>query len=319
MKSTSSTSTKNSTPPWVDSILEEFLQYQQIDEGSADHTVEAYRRDLLQFFQWIPSSATLDSISEESIHDYLSDLHQREFKPTSMARKMSSLRQFFNFCCLEKNLKFNPTEGTQSPHLPQRLPKFLSLDQVNQLLLTVDEGLSYPTALGESLKARDRAMIYLLYATGLRVSELTSLTHHQVDLSLGYLKIRGKGNHERIAPFAPIAGQYLHSYLESYRTRLIGPVETQNLFLNHRGIQITRQGFWKILKKFAVRAGIDASLSPHVLRHSFATHLLTSGINLRSLQMLLGHSDLCTTQIYTHLTPEHLKTAHRKYHPRGGE
>jgi integrase/recombinase XerD len=158
-------------------------------------------------------------------------------------------------------------------------------------------------------------MVYLLYATGLRVSELTQLDSHQVDLSMSYLRTRGKGNKERIVPFAPVAGEKLKDYQDHFRPQL--KPETDLLFLNHRGFGMTRQAFWKVLKGLAMEAGLPDSLSPHVLRHSFATHLLQSGMNLRSLQMLLGHSDLSTTQIYTHITPEHLKEAHQQYHPRG--
>jgi integrase/recombinase XerD len=160
-------------------------------------------------------------------------------------------------------------------------------------------------------------MVYLLYAAGIRVSELTSLTPHDLDLSMGYTRVRGKGRKERIAPFAPVAGDRIRPYLEDHRRDLLP--KTDHLFLNHRGFALTRQAFWEILGKIAHRAGLpNGSVSPHVLRHSFATHLLEAGVNLRSLQMLLGHSDLSTTQVYAHVTPEHLQKAHRKFHPRGG-
>jgi integrase/recombinase XerD len=161
-------------------------------------------------------------------------------------------------------------------------------------------------------------MVYLIYATGLRVTELVSLTVGQVDIQQGYLRVRGKGEKERITPFASIAGERLAAYLEKYRGLLISPKKpTQTVFLSHYGDPLTRKSFWETLKRLASQAGVTSKLSPHMLRHSFATHLLQSGMNLRSLQMLLGHSDLSTTQIYTHIAPEHLKSSHRKYHPRG--
>ena len=186
------------------------------------------------------------------------------------------------------------------------------------LLDAADRGINYKAPEKEiaALHARDAAMVYLLYATGLRVSELVGLTLHKIELQQGYVRVRGKGDKERITPFAPIAGEKLKLYLDQFRPEL--HPQDQSAFVNHRGETITRQTFWKTLKELAKEAKIPSTLSPHVLRHSFATHLLQSGMNLRSLQMLLGHSDLSTTQIYTHVAPEHLKDSHKKYHPRGG-
>ncbi len=209
----------------------------------------------------------------------------------------------------------NPTDLLKSPKQPQCLPKFLTQEQVGSLLLITETGIPYRENHEKALHTRDRAMVYLLYATGLRVSELVGLTTHDLDLAMSYLRVKGKGEKERITPFAPVAGKHLALYLEEHRPRL--HPATDHFFLNERGFALTRQAVWRILKSLALQAGISAPLSPHVLRHSFATHLLQSGMNLRSLQMLLGHSDLSTTQIYTHVTPEHLKAAHRKYHPRG--
>jgi integrase/recombinase XerD len=308
---------KNISNQPIKDVIHDFLEAQRIDQGSADSTIQAYSLDLHQFADWwieLTSSDPLTSVTLQSFLKHLSDLQQ---KPSSIARKISALRQFFKFCCLEKGLEINPAEQLQSPSLPQVLPKFLTHEEVDLLLNAAEQGIPYPSSQGkrECLQSRDRAMVYLLYATGIRVSELCGLTSHQIDLELGYLKINGKGDQERIAPFAPAAGEKLRDYLEVFRLRL-NP-NTDHLFLNHRGFAITRQAFWKILKDLALHAGIPTSLSPHVLRHSFATHLLQSGMNLRSLQMLLGHSDLSTTQVYTHITPEHLKEAHEKYHPRG--
>jgi integrase/recombinase XerD len=232
---------------------------------------------------------------------------------------VSSLRQFFKFCCVERGMKTNPAEHLRSPSIPKRLPKHLSSEEVTALLTSVETGLPYSGALGDALRTRDCAMIYLLYATGLRVSELVGLAVHELDLEMGYLRVRGKGGKERIAPFADVAGDRLRAYIDQSRPGLGGSKAQNALFLGLRGEPLTRQAFWKTLGQIARLAEIRKPISPHVLRHSFATHLLQSGINLRSLQILLGHSDLSTTQIYTHVTPEHLKKAHRRFHPRGGD
>ncbi len=313
----------------IENWIEDFLQFQRIDRGASDHTIEAYQTDLHQFTQWVqknhPQASPQVWIEAQWVQSFLNHLHTLNQKSSSLARKSSCLKQFFKFCCLEKGLEKNPTENLHHPIQPKRLPRFLSLDQVNQLLDAVNLGLPYASIhngqngqksqKGDCLRARDKAMTYLLYATGLRISELLSLTAHQIDLSMSYLKIKGKGDKERITPFAPIAGEAVRVYMEDYRP-LLKPV-SDLIFLNHHGLGLSRQAFWKTLKSLALLAEIPDTLSPHVLRHSFATHLLQSGMNLRSLQMLLGHSDLSTTQIYTHITPEALKMAHKRYHPRG--
>jgi integrase/recombinase XerD len=299
----------------IRNALDSFVDSQRIDRGSSERTVEAYRRDLLQFAAWIPKGTTLSEIDPAMLGKFLSSLSRQGCRATSLARKASVLRQFFKFCCLEKHLKTNPAEGLESPSLPKRLPKHLSTEKVDVLLRTTDVGIAYQVDCEELLAA--------LYATGLRVSELVNLRLGNLQIEQGYLRVRGKGDKERITPFAPVAGEKLLTYLKSHRSALESPKDSQKtdfVFLTTRrdGKPISRVSFWKNLKTLALQAGIPSSISPHVLRHSFATHLLQSGINLRSLQMLLGHADLSTTQIYTHVTPEHLKSTHRKYHPRGG-
>jgi integrase/recombinase XerD len=298
--------------PWIRS----FLDARRIDRGASDRTIEAYRRDLLQFAETLPQGLAPEKITPAHLQDYILKLSQEKQKPASIARKTSALRQFFKFCCLEKKLTENPAENLESPKQGQRLPKNLSNEDISALLAAADTGLAYAhDETASALRARDRAIVYLLYATGLRISELTGLTPHDVDLQLGYLRVKGKGGKERIAPFAPVAGEHLRHWIEEHRASL--QPATDHVFINSRGLALTRQSVWKTLKELALQAGISTTLSPHKLRHSFATHLLQSGMNLRSLQMLLGHSDLSTTQIYAHVTPEHLKTAHKKYHPRG--
>lgn len=309
--------------------LEAFLEHLKLDRGVADLTLAAYRRDFVQFSQWLGDRPA----TSDELHCYVASLHSSGQKPASIARKISTLRQFYKFCCLERGLRENPAEQLRSPIQPARLPKYLTITQIEALLTAVAQGRHRPlgsedtlarTHLHSALHARDRAMITLLYATGLRVSELVGLTTHDIDFAQDYARVKGKGGKLRIAPFAPIAREELQNYIDQFRPMLL-PKKTsitaqtpEHIFLNHRGQPLSRQAFWMHLKDYAAAAGLQSSkISPHVLRHSFATHLLQSGMNLRSLQTLLGHSDLSTTQIYTHVSPEHLKDAHRKFHPRG--
>lgn len=300
---------------------DEFLRAKRLDCGAADLTIEAYKRDLAQFIEWLSKKGdfSFEKIQFEELQGYFSHLQsQQKQSPASISRKLSCLRQFFKFCCTEKSLTQNPLESFESPKPLRRLPHLLSFEEVSSLLDSTEIGLPYPPGpQAELLHSRDRALVYLIYATGARVSEILSLTPHQVEYSLNYLKIKGKGEKERFAPFTPLVGEILKKYAEIDRPQL-NP-QTDLLFLNRRGFGLSRQGFWKTLKNISIQAGIMQRVSPHVLRHSFASHLLESGMNLRSLQMLLGHSDLSTTQIYTHLNPEHLKSAHQEYHPRGKE
>ncbi len=305
-------------------IIDEFLESKRVDRGLAQKTIQAYRGDLIQFFSWLPPLYDLQQINEETLSAFIKFLTQQSLQPVSVGRKLSSIRQFFQFCCLEKNFGQNPAQDFSPPKVTQRLPHFLSVAQVTLILKAADEGLPYPGRDAEHLKARDRALFYLLYATGLRISELLSLTTHQLELANGYLRVSGKGGKERIAPFVPAAAARLTDYLDHHRPYLLAQFQDDSLtdrkmiFLNSRGQTLSRQYCWKMLKRLAIQAQISTPLYPHLLRHSFATHLLQSGISLRTLQMLLGHSDIATTQIYTHLAPEDLKKAHQKHHPRGG-
>ncbi len=298
--------------------IEKFLESRRIDRGASEHTLDSYGRDLRQFVRHLGEERALADISATDISSFVSSFSQENHAVnTTLARKISTLRQFFKFCCLELNLNESPARDIRSPKAEKRLPHHLTDTQIQALLEQTAIGLPYQSPLAPALQARDAAMVYLMYATGVRVSEMIGLTPHNLDLSLGYIRVKGKGSKERIAPFAPIAGEKIAQYLKNHRSEL--HPASEHLFVNHRGFALTRQAFWDILGKIALGAGIPKELvSPHVLRHSFATHLLQAGMNLRSLQTLLGHSDLSTTQIYAHVTPEHLQKAHRKYHPRGG-
>lgn len=296
-----------------------FITSCRIDRGASEKTIEAYRRDLNQLFRFLPSPDSVSDLRAEHLEQFIASLYRQGQKAASVARKISVIRQFFKFCCLEKNLTHNPAESLSSPLPGHRLPKHLSLEQVQSLLDAIEIGLPYPKSgsRSEAFQARDRAMVYLLYATGLRVSELVGLQLHQLDLEQGYLRVKGKGGKERLVPFAPAAGERLLTYLTKHRAFLLSLEAGSFLFLNPEGVGLSRQSFWKTLKRAALQAGISVSISPHMLRHSFATHMLQAGIGLRSLQTLLGHADLSTTQIYTHVAPEHLKAAHKRFHPRG--
>lgn len=299
----------------TEALLGAFFDSLRLDRGASELTLQAYRRDLLQWRNTLTESPKLSQVSAQDLAQYITALHRQGLKPASISRKVSALRQFFRFLCLEHDLEANPAEHLHPPKGARKLPRHLSLEEVSKLLDSADQGLPYLRDPEQALRLRDSAMVYLLYATGLRVSELCGLQLGQVDLDAGYLRVKGKGEKERIVPFAQAAGQRIQIWLQAGRPGL-KPL-TDHLFLNPRGLALSRQSFWKTLGQIAIQAGITTHLSPHGLRHSFATHLLQAGMSLRSVQMLLGHSDVSTTQIYTHLSPEHLKQAHKKFHPRG--
>ncbi len=292
------------------SYIELFRAHLRVDRGLSENTVEAYTSDLTQIFSTI--RADFADVTTEDLRAAIPS----GLESTTLARKVSALRQFYVFLLREEHLRTNPAEDLDFPRRKKALPQFLTAAQMQELLGAAAEGLPYRTEkLRAFLHKRDFAMVLLLYATGMRVSELVSLRKDAVDTQQGILRAFGKGSKERLIPFAPAAGEAILEYLTE-RGRLFAD-EDATLFLNHTGEALTREMFWRILKRLAVMAGIDASLSPHVLRHTFATHLLQAGMNLRTLQLLLGHSDLATTQIYTHVTPEHLRETHANFHPRG--
>ncbi|MCM0605528.1 MAG: tyrosine recombinase [Xanthomonadaceae bacterium] len=293
--------------------LELFLGSLRVDEGRSENTVQSYSRDLKQLSE---SHGNLKSLTSEELTQFFHKLSKQGMSAATINRKLSAIRQFYKFLVLEGELENNPASQIESPGLEKRLPKLLSHESIEMLIEAARTGLPYSdNPKREALVHRDHTMIILLYATGMRVSELVNLTVPQFDSDLCAVKVSGKGSKTRWIPMAPQAGALLSAHLAHYRP-LLNPAD-DSLFVNDRGGRITRQGFWEILKKLGTLSGIPENLSPHVLRHSFATHLLQNGMNLRSLQQLLGHSDLSTTQIYTHITPQYLKDAHKKFHPRG--
>ncbi len=290
--------------------IDKYIDALWLEKGLSDNTRESYRRDLSAFSQWLqPRGATLMAADETLLGEYMAYRLAPSKSPRSAARSLSCLRGFYNYWLREKQLSVNPTANIPSPKLGQPIPKSLSEAEVDQLLLAPD----IDTAIG----LRDKTMIELLYATGLRVSELVSLTISQVNIRQGVVRVIGKGAKERLVPVGEEALDWLTRYLRHSRPELLGMKASEVLFPSQRGRGMTRQTFWHRLKHWASVAGIEQALSPHTLRHAFATHLLNHGADLRVVQLLLGHSDLSTTQIYTHIAKTRMQELHAEHHPRG--
>ena len=291
-----------------DLLADQFINHLRVERGLADNTIQSYSRDLLRFFQFLegrkrsPLHATQDDIM-----DYMGTL-QKALSARSCARSLSALKMFFRFLVTEGRIEGSPARLLGTPKLPRRLPGVLTRDEVDMLLAQPDPS--------NQRGYRDKAMLELLYATGLRVSELVGLQMSNINLEAGYVRMVGKGSKERMVPMGTKALEVLKAYLSEARGKLLKNKSSSSLFLNSRGGPLSRQGFWKIIKKYGKKAGIRKEITPHKLRHSFASHLLEGGADLRSVQVMLGHADISTTQIYTHITRERLKQIHAKYHPR---
>lgn len=296
--------------PDGNNIIERFIDAIWSEHGLSDNTLMAYRRDLEAATIWLSDSGVaLVSAEKDQLLKYLASCAQRGAKARTTARQLSSLRRFYHYLLREGLRKTNPTSQIESPKLGKPLPIVLSEDQVEQLLKAPDT----KTTLG----LRDRAMLETLYATGLRVSELIGLVFSQLGLEAGVIRVIGKGNKERLVPLGEESIDWLTRYLELARPAITHKQASDILFPTMRGGAMTRQAFWYNIKRYARYAGIKQKLSPHTLRHAFATHLLNHGADLRVVQMLLGHSDLSTTQIYTQVARERLKNLHEQHHPRG--
>ncbi|MCL9781044.1 site-specific tyrosine recombinase XerD [Vibrio sp. S4M6] len=291
-------------------IVEQFLDSMWLERGLSENTVASYRTDLAKLLNWMEqNNYKLDFISLSGLQDYQAWLADKEYKQTSRARMLSAIRRLFQYLHREKIRADDPTALLISPKLPQRLPKDLTEEQVEALLDAPNPN--------DSMELRDKAMLELLYATGLRVTELVSLTMENMSLRQGVVRITGKGGKERLVPMGENAVDWIEKFIKQGRGELLGQNTSDVVFPSKRARQMTRQTFWHRIKHYAVIAGIDSErLSPHVLRHAFATHLLNYGADLRVVQMLLGHSDLSTTQIYTHVATERLKQIHNEHHPR---
>lgn len=292
-------------------IIDEFCDALWLEDGLAKNTLEAYRRDLSQFATWIESRhrKALVSADQADIQSYLGYQFRKKTRATSVARFLSALKRFYRYCLRQGRIKADPTLKIDSPKLPRGLPKSLTEEDVENLLAAP----SADTALG----LRDKAMLETLYASGLRVSELVKLKLGQVSQDMGVVRVVGKGSKERLVPLGEEAIAWIRQYLSEARPRLLGARAADDLFVTARGAAMTRQMFWHLLRRYATRAGLKKGISPHTLRHAFATHLLNHGADLRVVQLLLGHSDISTTQIYTHVARERLKQLHAKHHPRG--
>jgi integrase/recombinase XerD len=289
--------------------LQPFLDSLWLESGLSKNTVEAYQRDLLAFAAWLSKDEiTLSSATREDILRYQGVRLRESRKARSEARLLSSLRRFYRYLCREEIRESDPTTQIESPRLGRPLPEGLTEEEVEALLEQPD--------IKQNLGLRDRTMLEVLYATGLRVSELVSLTVEQLNMRQGLIRCIGKGNKERLVPLGEVALDWLQQYqIEARPLLLLGHV-SEDLFPTRRGKAMTRQAFWYLIKRYAQQAEIKKHLSPHTLRHAFATHLLNHGADLRVVQLLLGHSDLSTTQIYTHVARERLKSLHASHHPR---
>ncbi|MEQ1638758.1 MAG: site-specific tyrosine recombinase XerD [Methylococcales bacterium] len=289
-------------------LIDQFLDAVWVEQGLSENTLSAYGSDLRIFAHWLKSRSMLE-VNTGDLSRFLASRFQEGIGNRSSARILSSLRRFYGYYIRENNITIDPTALIESPHIGRPLPHSLTEEDV-ELLLNAPET---ATTLG----FRDKTMLEMLYATGLRVSELVNLTLDQISLRQGVVRIVGKGNKERLVPVGEEAMDWMEKYLNESRLTLLAGRQCSYVFVTNRGDNMTRQAFWHIIKRYALKAGISKSLSPHTLRHAFATHLLNHGADLRVVQLLLGHSDLSTTQIYTHIARERLKDLHSKFHPRG--
>ncbi|PRO66763.1 site-specific tyrosine recombinase XerD [Alkalicoccus urumqiensis] len=289
--------------------IEEFIHYLTVEKNLAANSIQAAERDLRSYHRFLEASgrSRWTDVTRTDILLYLRDLHDRGRAPSTTARVLSSIRTFHQFLLREKWSDHDPSVHIERPKQQQNLPKVLSSSEVEALL-------QHPGS-EKPLDLRTKAMLEMMYATGMRVSELVSLTTADLHAEMGFVQCRGKGGKERIIPLGSHALDAVTNYIQFGRSRLLRAKE-QALFVNHHGRPLTRQGFWKILKQTARDAGVDKELSPHMLRHSFATHLLENGADLRAVQEMLGHADISTTQIYTHVTKVRMKEMYSMYHPR---
>ena len=293
-------------------LLDRFSDGLWLNDGLARNTLESYRRDVAQFARWLGEAhgkGLLEAASSDLQRHLAWQVEKKKARPRTTSRLISALRRFYQFALREGLRKDDPASGIDSPKLPRSLPKSLSEAEVEGLLAAPD--------LGSPQGMRDRAMLETLYASGLRVSELVGLKTAQVSLDMGVVRVLGKGSKERLTPLGEEAIQWIMRYQRDARPKLLGNAKSDALFVTARGGPMTRQAFWGLVKRHALAAGIARDISPHTLRHAFATHLINHGADLRVVQLLLGHADISTTQIYTHVARERLKALHRKHHPRG--
>ncbi len=291
--------------------IDEYMNFLAVERGASLNTLEAYSRDIRQFLEFTQTAgiASVESVKADHVTTFLGELREQGLSSTSMNRKLAAIRGFFKYLLREGRLEENPLARIKIARTWMRLPGTLSREEMETLL---DQPVDATPA-----GIRDRAILELLYASGVRVSELATVTLNRVNRQMGFLVTLGKGRKERIVPVGQSALEWLARYIDDVRPLLLKRKGSNILFLNRSGAGFTRQGLWKLIKKYARMAGLEKKVHPHTFRHSFATHLLEGGADLRSVQVMLGHTDISTTQIYTHVTRDRLKEIHRKYHPRG--
>ncbi len=288
-------------------LIDEFLDYYWLSASASKNTLSAYRSDLQLFAQWL--NAPLTEVGSQTISQYFHHRQTNAMSSATQARILTCLRTFYQYLLNQKLVTSDPTQPLRHPKQSKKLPVFLNITEVDLLLSAPDLN----TVFGQ----RDRAMLELLYSCGLRVSELIGLSYHNIHLNEEYIHVHGKGDKERVLPMGEVAIDYLENYEKKARPLLLKKGQTDHYFLSNRGSGMSRQNFFYIIKTYALKMGIDKPLSPHTLRHAFATHLVQRGADLRSVQLLLGHSDITTTQIYTHIHNAQLKAQHATHHPRG--
>ena len=289
-------------------LIDQFIDYYWLSTGASKNTLAAYRSDLKIFNKWLAGMSFI-SVNSKHIQDYFSDRQKNNIGSSTQARILTCLHSFYQYLLANQLIKKDPTEQLSHPKLEKKLPVFLNIQEVEKLL----EAPSSSSLFGQ----RDRAMLELLYSCGLRVSELINLSYHNINLKEEFIRIHGKGNKERVLPMGEIAIDYLMKYETNARPMLLKNGQSDSYFLSNRGSAMSRQNFFYIIKAYANQVGIDKPLSPHSLRHAFATHLVQKGADLRSVQLMLGHSDISSTQLYTHIQNAQLKAQHAKHHPRG--
>ncbi len=289
-------------------FVQQFLDTLWVEQGLSDNTIKAYATDLKIFLLWLGESSLCHS-TKADISRFLADRYQQGSSSSSSARLLSTLRQFYGYLIRTGQRLDDPCSGVKAPRAGKLLPEIFTEDEVDRLL----DAPSDLTVLG----VRDKAMLALLYSTGMRVSELVELNLHQLNFNQGCVRIIGKGQKERLIPIGDHALELIDHYLQSSRSSLLGQKHSGCVFVTNRGAGMSRQAFWYLIKRYGIKAGITRHFSPHTLRHAFATHLLNHGADLRAVQLLLGHSDLSTTQIYTHVADQRLKSLHAQFHPRG--
>ncbi len=292
-----------------EALIDRFQDMLWLEDGLAPNSLQAYRRDLRALADWLATGGglALNGVQEGDLHAYMVHRHAAS-RPSSANRRLAVFRRFFQWAVRDGVMSHDPTLRLSAARQPVRVPGTLTESQVDALLEAPD--------VSQALGLRDRAMLELMYGTGLRVSELVELPNLSVDLTQGVLRVTGKGSKERMLPFGDVAADWVDRYLREARPELMGRRLSEALFVTVRGEGMTRQMFWKIVRKYALQAGIQGHLSPHTLRHAFATHLINHGADLRAVQMMLGHADISTTQIYTHVARERLRQLHAAHHPR---